>query len=209
MMVIQTLLRRAVPTARLPARGCHQPNRTVASTASTYAPAIATATRQPPALKDEAHDASRTWPPKPPLTPTSTATAPSATSLIELAATITKNAENLERYLKANDLPTPSFEPNAMKDFPRLPEHMQCVRAEVVRATRELSDLVVGPTEMLRWMSWDVSSLSARLILGRAEAVEWCGCSDTIWTGNAHSDARKHGQHFRSSLPHSPPFLQC
>lgn len=164
-MMIQTLLRRAVPSARLQDSVNHQSARTVAHTASAYAAAIATASIQS-APEDEALDKSAIWRSSTRLSPTRTATAPSPNPLIELAATITKNAEKLEHYLKANGLPMPTFEPNAMKDFPGLPEDMQSVRAEVVRATRELSDLVVGPTEMLRWMSWDVSSTLSLSLLG-------------------------------------------
>jgi hypothetical protein len=85
-------------------------------------------------------------------------TPPSTSSLIALAATITKETEKLDKYLKENGLPIPSFEADAPMDFPKLPAEMKKAREEVVRATKELGDLVTGPREGLRWMAWIVSS---------------------------------------------------
>jgi hypothetical protein len=85
-------------------------------------------------------------------------TNPSETSrLIALAQTITRETEILDRYLKENDLPYPNFDVEGPSDFPRLPDDISRARHEVVRATTELRDLTVGPTETLRWMAWDVS----------------------------------------------------
>jgi hypothetical protein len=85
-----------------------------------------------------------------------TATSPSR--LIELAQTITKETEKLDKFLKESGCSTPSFDVDAPMDFPRLPEEIQRARQKVVESTKELGDLVVGPTEGIRWMAWDVSS---------------------------------------------------
>jgi len=85
-----------------------------------------------------------------------TATSPSR--LIELAQTITKETEKLDRYLKESGCSTPSFDFDAPIDFPILPEEIQRARQKIVESTKELGDLVVGPTEGIRWMAWDVSS---------------------------------------------------
>lgn len=82
---------------------------------------------------------------------------PSTSNIIALAQIISKETEKLDVYLKDTNTPYPSFEHDGPADFPKLPEHMQKTRQEIVRATSELRDLIVGPTESLRWMAWDVS----------------------------------------------------
>ena len=82
-------------------------------------------------------------------------------SLIELAATITRETEKLEKYLKESGSEMPSFEINSPLNFPKLPDEIKKAREEVMRATKELGDLVTGPTESVRWMAWDVSHAPA------------------------------------------------
>lgn len=77
--------------------------------------------------------------------------------LLELASIIKSETEKFEAYLRDNDIPGPSFEPDGHADLPRLPEHVQMSRQEIIRATQELKDLMVGPTESVRWMAWDAS----------------------------------------------------
>jgi hypothetical protein len=86
-----------------------------------------------------------------------TATGPTTTSLVELAKIITRESEKLEKYLKESGSPMPGFGIDGPANFPSLPAHIKRSREEVVRATKELEDLVTGPTEKLRWMAWDVS----------------------------------------------------
>jgi hypothetical protein len=87
-----------------------------------------------------------------------TAVAQSTTSsLIQLAATITRETEKLDRFIKESGAPVPSFDVDAPLDFPKLPDDIKTAREEVVRATKELGDLVTGPRESIRWMAWDVS----------------------------------------------------
>lgn len=82
-----------------------------------------------------------------------TTTVPSMTAL---ADTISKETAKLEKYLKENSLPMPSFDVDAADDFPRLPEDMQKSRLEIIHATKQLRDLTVGPRESLRWGVWEV-----------------------------------------------------
>src|SRR5947207_12980438 len=84
-------------------------------------------------------------------------TASSASSLIELAQTITRGTEKLDKYLIESGSAMPSFDVDAPMDFPSLPEEIQKARLQVIKAAKELGDLVVGPTEGIRWMAWDVS----------------------------------------------------
>jgi hypothetical protein len=83
-------------------------------------------------------------------------TKPSTSNLIALAATITRETEKLDKYMKEHGNPAPSFDVDAPMDFPKLPADMKIAREEIVRATKELGDLVTGPREGLRWMAWDV-----------------------------------------------------
>lgn len=96
----------------------------------------------------------------------SAASSPSQTSaLIELARIIAREADKVDAYLVQNNIAVPSFEPDGLADFPHLPEDIQSSRQELVRATTELRDLVVGPTESLRWLAWDHNnSLSLRAV---------------------------------------------
>jgi hypothetical protein len=81
----------------------------------------------------------------------------STTNMIELAAIITRETEKLEKYLKESGSSMPGFDVESPANFPKLPDEIKRAREEVVRASKELSDLVTGPTESIRWMAWDVS----------------------------------------------------
>jgi len=84
---------------------------------------------------------------------------PTTSSMIQLAATITRETEKLDRFIRDSGIPVPSFDVDAPLDFPTLPDDIKTAREEVVRATKELGDLVTGPRESIRWMAWDVSLL--------------------------------------------------
>ncbi|KAF8860220.1 S-adenosyl-L-methionine-dependent methyltransferase [Acephala macrosclerotiorum] len=88
-------------------------------------------------------------------TATAQETKQSTSQLIELAGIITRETEKLDKYLKASGSPQPSFDVDGPANFPKLDEEMKKAREEVVRATKELGDLVAGPTESIRWMAWD------------------------------------------------------
>ena len=78
-------------------------------------------------------------------------------SLIELARTITRETEKLENYLKDVGSEMPGFAHDSPLNFPKLPDNINKAREEIIRATKELGDLVTGPTESVRWMAWDAS----------------------------------------------------
>ena len=82
---------------------------------------------------------------------------PTSSSIVELAAIITQETEKLDSYLKHAGAPAPGFDVDSPLYFPKLPDEIKKAREEIVKATRELGDLVTGPTENLRWMAWDVS----------------------------------------------------
>ncbi|TAQ85201.1 hypothetical protein B7494_g6477 [Chlorociboria aeruginascens] len=76
-------------------------------------------------------------------------------SLIALAATISKETEKLQSYFQENGIAQPGFDVDSPLDLPKLPEDIKKAREEVMRATKELGDLITGPRESLRWMAWD------------------------------------------------------
>lgn len=80
-------------------------------------------------------------------------------SMIQLAKKITEETEKLDKYLKANGLPNPGFSVDAPGDFSELPDHLQRSRQEILLATKELSSLVRGPREIVRWGVWGVSEI--------------------------------------------------
>src|SRR5690348_2409599 len=69
----------------------------------------------------------------------------STSRMVALAQKITKATENLETYMKSENLPVPSFDVDAPADFPSLPEDVQKSRQEIIHATRELGLLAHGP----------------------------------------------------------------
>jgi len=78
--------------------------------------------------------------------------------LVALAQTIARETEKVDAYLR--DHPEggyPSFEEDGPVDFPPLSEDVKKSRSAIIEATTELKDLVVGPTENLRWQGWNVS----------------------------------------------------
>ncbi|KAI9729538.1 MAG: hypothetical protein M1834_006734 [Cirrosporium novae-zelandiae] len=85
--------------------------------------------------------------------------------LTRLAAVISSNTEKLNRYITSHNLPCPSFDVHAPADFPIVTDdpEIQKARSDLILATAELHDLVVGPTEQMRWLAWSHNnSLSLR-----------------------------------------------
>jgi hypothetical protein len=111
----------------------------------------------PTSVKEIEPEASPSPPPTLNKTVVNDVAKPSASSLIELAQTITRETEKLDRYLKDNAIQAPSFEVDSQANFPKLEGEIKRAREEIIRATRELGDLMTGPTESVRWMAWDVS----------------------------------------------------
>lgn len=83
------------------------------------------------------------------MTGVTTMMAPTQSRLIELSTSISKNTATLDRYLKDNNLPQPSFdnhEPTWDKDFPG---EIQQARIAIQDATLELSELTLGSRKLL------------------------------------------------------------
>ncbi|KAG9243416.1 S-adenosyl-L-methionine-dependent methyltransferase [Calycina marina] len=79
----------------------------------------------------------------------------STNNLIALAATIMKETQTLQNFLQESGNEMPGLDVDAPLDFPKLPENVKKSREHIIRATKELGDLIIGPTESVRWMAWD------------------------------------------------------
>lgn len=77
--------------------------------------------------------------------------------MIALAEKISTETAKVEAYFNEHGLQTPSFDVDAPSDFPQMPDDISRSRREVIHATKELQDLMVGPRESVRWMAWNVS----------------------------------------------------
>ncbi|KAK0663249.1 O-methyltransferase gsfB [Lasiodiplodia hormozganensis] len=96
--------------------------------------------------------------------------------LSELTALIQRETAKIEQHLAANGLPALSFDPHAPLDFPVPASNteIQQARRAVINATQELHDLMVGPSESMRWLAWsynDNLSLQAVYNFGIPQAV--------------------------------------
>lgn len=77
--------------------------------------------------------------------------------IINLAKIISAESEKLDSYCKRQGIPTPSFDADAPGDFPKLPDDVQRSRQAIIFAASELSSVVRGPRESVRWGVWGVS----------------------------------------------------
>lgn len=77
--------------------------------------------------------------------------------MIRLAKIISAESDKLESYCKSQGIQSPSFDEDAPGDFPELPDNIQKSRQEIIFAANELSSLVRGPRESVRWGVWGVS----------------------------------------------------
>ncbi|KAF2493859.1 O-methyltransferase [Lophium mytilinum] len=76
--------------------------------------------------------------------------------LVELTAIIARETQKVDDFFNRNGLSPLSFNPTAPADFPVPASNVEIqeARRTVVNATQELHDLMVGPRESIRWMSW-------------------------------------------------------
>ncbi|KAH8588090.1 S-adenosyl-L-methionine-dependent methyltransferase [Bisporella sp. PMI_857] len=75
--------------------------------------------------------------------------------MVKLTKTIVREPERLDSYLKESRTEPPGFTAESPLNLPKLPTGIEKAREEVIRATKELGDLVTGPAESVRWMAWD------------------------------------------------------
>lgn len=73
-----------------------------------------------------------------------------ATRIAELAACIQQRTLDIDSYLKQNQLPTPSFDEDGPSDLQLSNSNIAAARQQVLSATLELHDLLLGPALCLR-----------------------------------------------------------
>ncbi|XWX02157.1 hypothetical protein V2A60_010190 [Cordyceps javanica] len=85
--------------------------------------------------------------------------------MIHLAKIISAESNKLDSFCKSQGIAPPSFDADAPADFPKLPEDIQKSRHEIIFAANELSSLVRGPRESVRWGVWGfLDSLTLQII---------------------------------------------
>ncbi|KAL6854019.1 S-adenosyl-L-methionine-dependent methyltransferase [Trichoderma novae-zelandiae] len=85
--------------------------------------------------------------------------------MLVLAETIRVETMKLQAYLESNGIIQPGISVDAPDDFPPLPDEIQKSREKIVLATRELTHLVRGPRESVRYDVWSyLDTLSLQLI---------------------------------------------
>ncbi|KAI1080192.1 S-adenosyl-L-methionine-dependent methyltransferase [Whalleya microplaca] len=89
-----------------------------------------------------------------------------------LAQKISTETERVESYFREKGLPTPSFDVDAPSDFPKMPDDIMKSRREVIQATQELQDLMVGPRESVRWMAWDFMRTQSLQLINHFEIAK-------------------------------------
>lgn len=70
--------------------------------------------------------------------------------IVELAKRIQQRTLDIDIYLQQNDLPTPSFDEDGPSDLNLSSGEMAKARSDVLEATLELHDLILGPAMCLR-----------------------------------------------------------
>lgn len=86
-------------------------------------------------------------------------------SITELAASIRENVAKVEQYLRANELPLPSFLPDGPVSMVMKPKHVEDARIAAIGASMELLDLLQGPVACLRPSVGEVAIPESVLLL--------------------------------------------
>ncbi|KAI0838265.1 S-adenosyl-L-methionine-dependent methyltransferase [Hypoxylon sp. FL0890] len=110
--------------------------------------------------------------------PASPAMPPS--KMIALAQKISMETEKVEAYFKENGLRAPGFDVDSPSDFPKMPDDISRSRREVIHATQELQDLMVGPRESVRWMAWDFMGTQSLQLINHYEIAKLVPIEGTI-----------------------------
>ncbi|KAJ4298676.1 hypothetical protein N0V88_003707 [Collariella sp. IMI 366227] len=110
----------------------------------------------------------------------------SPSRMVALAQKIARETEKLEAFMKANNLPMPSFDIDAPADWPKLPEDVLKSRQEIIFATKELGLLAHGPRESVRWGVWEFLDVLALTTLNHY-GIAWVGFNgEDIFRASGH-----------------------
>ncbi|KAL4952517.1 S-adenosyl-L-methionine-dependent methyltransferase [Aspergillus filifer] len=83
-------------------------------------------------------------------------------SINALATQISLSASQITNFLNLNNIPHPTFTPDAPPSFPSAPNDILHARQTLLESAQSLIDLLTGPAEHLRWLACrhhDMSSL--------------------------------------------------
>ncbi|KAI1501873.1 S-adenosyl-L-methionine-dependent methyltransferase [Biscogniauxia marginata] len=101
-------------------------------------------------------------------------------AMVVLAQKISAGTEQVEAYFIKQGLPMPGLDVDSPSDFPQLPDDISKCRREVIQATRELRDIMVGPRETIRWMAWDFMSTQCLQLINYFEIAQLVPTTGTI-----------------------------
>lgn len=68
--------------------------------------------------------------------------------IVELTTIISVNTAKIDQYISKNNLPQPSFDVDGPVSL-NLPQNLQEIREDVLNASLELSELLLGPKEVI------------------------------------------------------------
>ncbi|RKF61752.1 O-methyltransferase gsfB [Erysiphe neolycopersici] len=77
--------------------------------------------------------------------------------LLKLAHTIAKETKKLNGWLRESGAPELGFGVDSPLEFPLKGDEIEKSRSKIIKATEELSALVMGPADSIRWMAWGAS----------------------------------------------------
>ncbi|KAK1758615.1 o-methyltransferase [Echria macrotheca] len=100
--------------------------------------------------------------------------------MVELAQKIARETERVDAYLRANNLPTPSFDVDSPAEFPKLPADILKSKLEIIIATKELNMLAHGPRESVRWGLWEFLDVLALEIINHFGIAKLFPANETI-----------------------------
>jgi hypothetical protein len=85
--------------------------------------------------------------------------------ITELSGKVAENSKIVTDYLVARNLPAPSFDADGRTGLAISPADKGAfaARSNLIAATKELHDPVLGPKESLRHLAWDVNMKSSIL----------------------------------------------
>lgn len=86
--------------------------------------------------------------------------------ITELSSSIAENSRVIIGYLTSKNLPAPSYDVDGLTELSISPADKEAfaARSNLIAATKELHDIVLGPKEVLRHLAWDVYMKSFDLV---------------------------------------------
>lgn len=87
-----------------------------------------------------------------------------ANRLIQLSSIVAAKAKIVTDFLASKGVDVPSFDVNALADYPITPNDTEAfeARLELIAASKELYAVAHGPKDYIRNLCWDVRFLSWR-----------------------------------------------